>query len=769
MVSKGHLCEVGVDTLLPVCQATTNRASDTCDAGRCSGCNPPYGDVVGLPGASFQMVAPWAPPSSLGQPSDLPDRGPDDVINTISIMLYQAPGAPGSATDVVNVAIGMHYNSSLLNAATEPSYHDNPVWGTQGKEVVSLIPSVTAGTLCFLKMLGEKSDVGTKTEATSNGNTRLKGNTREDLANCLLAHTSDYGGEWPTVLHMDGLLICDRPGVGLTVMSEFDRIFLATMDGSTAPPEHASGYPNFSVFLETAKLLPRQLHRLSLEPMAYCFLVVQWLWSRTTSNSTGGHGLPTLEVSKLYLTHKGTSLLAYIDTVLKDRKLYNPGKVTVGSKVYDLSAGQLSQIKEEARMLEYYLPYTFGSVLEATIAGEEEGEYILHPTWALPNNLRAGEWRMNDPTLCVPPQVSHHSPGRASPAHHLSHYLCQVGGTPQPTASASDQRAAAGVTPAMGNLGIETPQSQLQLQSLQIEQLKAQLVTMQEAVHASMTQQSGPAPTDVKTAMLTVTENDLPALMAGTKWMEGFVALAAAYNALNRARYGPNICGCGSFAPPTVGIPVVNGAPQVHAPGMFQSMPPAHKEQLWGSGNRDYAVSQISYRTDKIHYCCVISDYQTAEEKLSSGGEPVHRVSLKCPQVLPCVECSKLLFSSAKWDNKLLLGDYNGDEEVQADHQVRRFFSEEAMGNLVAQFGLEKAQAAKDFVYHARDMCPMLPKHWLLPSSGCSSCPIDPEVWATIKQMNPVENTPVFPRCLPGARSRLLRQCQRLKRKPRLK
>ena len=70
---------------------------------------------------------------------------------------------------------------------------------------------------------------------------------------------------------------------------------------------------------------------------------------------------------------------------------------------------------------------------------------------------------------------------------------------------------------------------------------------------------------------------------------------------------------------------------------------------------------------------------------------------MKCPQVLPCVECSKLLFSSAKWDNKLLLGDYNGDEEVQADHQVRRFFSEEAMGNLVAQFGLEKAQAAKDY------------------------------------------------------------------------
>ena len=121
-------------------------------------------------------------------------------------------------------------------------------------------------------MFGQKSDVGTKTEASSNNGKILRGNTRQDLADCPLARTPGYGGKWHTILNDDGLLICHHPGVGLTVMtqSEFDRLFLTTQDGSSAPQEHASGYVNFSAFLEINRLMPRHLQQ-SMQ------VVLEWL------------------------------------------------------------------------------------------------------------------------------------------------------------------------------------------------------------------------------------------------------------------------------------------------------------------------------------------------------------------------------------------------------------------------------------------------------------------------------------------------------------
>ena len=710
-------------------------ANRTCDCVRTCGCNPAFGEAAGLEGASFMMISPWTSVADLEAPPELPDRSPDDTIDpTVLLMLYQAPNAPGSATEVVNVAIGMNYNASLLQAATGPSYTGNPVWGQQGDETCGLVPTALAGTLQFLKMFGQKSDVGTKTEASSNNGKVLRGNTRQDLVDCLLARTSDYGGKWHTILNDDGLLICDRPGVGLTVMSEFDRLFLTTQDGSSAPQEHASGYVNFSVFLEIAKLMPRHLHRMSLEPMAFCFLVVNWLWARTTPSD---HGPPSL-MTRLTLSGQGSSLLSYLEEVLKDRKLYTPGIVKIGGTEHILSDRQLAQVREEARMLEYYLPYTFGSELGVMVVGEE-GEMACHPTYTLPEDLRAAEWRMNDPTLCAPPLVSHHFHVGDSPKPSL----LQVQGTP--CFVPPPQQYSSGATPGIGLMGLQTPSPSM----LEVEKLKAKIATMQEAMLATQQSQAGPPPMGISTALLTVPEHDLAALMTRTSWMEGYMALVSADKALRKSRYGPSVCGCGSFAPTTSGLPVMNGIAQVHAPGMFADMDLVQREKFWLPKHHAETMSQMEYQSDKIHYMRVIADYQTPAELRESGGEPILKVSLSCPQTLPCVECTKLLFASARNHTKLSMGDYKGDEEQEADFQVRRFFSQPTMDRLATDFGPIKAEDARLFPYHGSDMCPLQSKHWLLPTAGQPGCPIDAELWGVLKGMHPVETEPTIPKCLP--------------------
>jgi len=71
----------------------------TCDCDcRLGGCNSPYGEEIGLPGASFMMVAPWG---TVSEPSSLPDRSLDDAGEGLTLIMYQALNVPGKALNIV--------------------------------------------------------------------------------------------------------------------------------------------------------------------------------------------------------------------------------------------------------------------------------------------------------------------------------------------------------------------------------------------------------------------------------------------------------------------------------------------------------------------------------------------------------------------------------------------------------------------------------------------------------------------------------------------
>ena len=90
--------------------------------------------------------------------------------------------------------------------------------------------------------------------------------------------------------------------------------------------------------------------------------------------------------------------------------------------------------------------------------------------------------------------------------------------------------------------------------------------------------------------------------MRGAERMEGFLALKDANSAIAKQRYGPNTCGCGTFAPTTHGMPLFDGAMQPNTLDMFETMSEEQRRSFWDPDKQLATVSRVQYRTDRIHY-----------------------------------------------------------------------------------------------------------------------------------------------------------------------